>query len=130
LNIVLLNLPNVHRIQRRYMCSYNAPNQLLPPIELIALGGITRDMAGCTTHLIDAVAEELNTDTTIDRLRGLDPDYIVTLHGFECFAEDMAVLQSIKSSLPKSIMVLFGHYATLFPEEVLAKSSTDNTRRA
>jgi anaerobic magnesium-protoporphyrin IX monomethyl ester cyclase len=107
------------------MCSYNAPNQLLPPIELIALGGITRDMAGCTTHLIDAVAEELNTDTTIDRLRGLDPDYIVTLHGFECFAEDMAVLQSIKSSLPKSIMVLFGHYATLFPEEVLAKSSTD-----
>lgn len=125
LNIVLLNLPNPHRIQRRYMCSYNAPNQLLPPIEIIALGGITRGMDGCTTHLIDAIAEELDTAGTIARLRALVPDYIVTLHGFECFEEDMEAIRTIHQAMPEVRHILFGHYATLFPEEVLKNTPVE-----
>ena len=37
---VLLNLPSNERVFRCYMCSYNSPNSLFPPIELMALAGI------------------------------------------------------------------------------------------
>ena len=125
MNIVLLNPPNKHRIQRRFMCSYNAPNQLLPPQELMALGGMLRKQDNCKIFLIDAIAENLNTLSVIERLKSLQPDVIVAIQGFECFEEDIHVLTKIKQSLPSSRMVLFGHYATLFPEEILENTNFD-----
>src|SRR3989344_4379604 len=43
LTTLLLNLPFKEKVMRRYMCSYNAPNLLFPPQELIALGGIVKE---------------------------------------------------------------------------------------
>ncbi len=126
MNIVFLNPPNTERVQRRYMCSYNAPTMLLPPQELIALAGILREQQpACTAILIDAIAEELNTYTTIQKLIAINPQVIVAIQGFECFDEDMNVLQQIKAKLSASTMVLFGHYATLFPTEILEKTTVD-----
>jgi anaerobic magnesium-protoporphyrin IX monomethyl ester cyclase len=125
LNLVLLNPPNPQRIQRRFMCSYNAPNMLLPPHELIALGGVLRGLDHCNTYLVDAIAEQLNTSSTIDRLGSLNPDIIVSIQGFECFEEDMTVLEEIKKRIPAAKMILFGHYATLFANEILSNTNID-----
>jgi anaerobic magnesium-protoporphyrin IX monomethyl ester cyclase len=107
------------------MCSYNAPNQLLPPHELIALGGICRDIENTKVLLVDAIAEQLDTAGTVNQLKLASPDFIVTLHGFECFQDDMEVLREIKAAFPNAKIILFGHYATLFPEEILRESAAD-----
>ena len=125
MNIIFLNPPNNVPVQRRFMCSYNAPNILLPPIELISLAGKLRYFENCKAYLIDAIAEKLDSISTIEKLASLKPDIIVTMPGFECFTEDMKVLEEIQQSLPLSKMILFGHYATLFPEEILDKTNID-----
>jgi len=125
MNIVLLNPPHKHRIQRRYMCSYNAPNFLLPPMELTALGGIAKQFSNCSVTLIDAIAENLNTIQTKKKIKAISPDIIVSIHGFECFDEDIKTLEEIKSFNDTSLLILFGHYATLFPEEILINTHTD-----
>jgi radical SAM superfamily enzyme YgiQ (UPF0313 family) len=107
------------------MCSYNAPNMLLPPHELIALGGVLRSFENCKVHLIDAIAEQLNTSTTIETLISLKPEIIVSIQGFECFEEDMVVLETIKKQMPLTKLVLFGHYATLFAREILENTNID-----
>ncbi len=115
----LLNLPNRETIQRRYMCSYNAPNMLFPPQELMALGGIVKSWKTGTAHLIDAIAENISIEQSIQRLKKINPDLIVTLSGFECFEEDMNAFAEIKKALPHSKTILFGHYASLFAKEIL-----------
>lgn len=100
------------------MCSYNAPNSLLPPQELLALGGIVKSWKKGMVHLIDAIAEELSVKKTIQRLDDVKPDLIVTISGFECFEDDMRVLDEIRKAFPQSKIILFGHYATLFAREI------------
>src|SRR5688572_14564523 len=115
----LLNLPNEETIQRRYMCSYNAPNMLFPTQELMALGGIIRSWKHGKVHLIDSIAENLDTEKTIKRLKDINPELIVSISGFECFEEDMKALDKIGRAFPQSKTILFGHYATLFAKEIL-----------
>ncbi|MFN8261760.1 MAG: radical SAM protein [Chitinophagales bacterium] len=107
------------------MCSYNAPNFLLPPQELIAMGGIARQFSVVETELLDCIAESYSVEQTHSFVAKFKPDVIVGIQGFECFEEDMKVLDSIKKSTPSSALVLFGHYATLFSEEILRKSLVD-----
>jgi anaerobic magnesium-protoporphyrin IX monomethyl ester cyclase len=107
------------------MCSYNAPNMLLPPHELIALGGILRSYEQCTAYLIDAIAEQLTTKATIQKLTSLHPDVIISIQGFECFEEDIQSLIALKTQIPTAKIVLFGYYATLFAEEILQKTNID-----
>jgi anaerobic magnesium-protoporphyrin IX monomethyl ester cyclase len=125
MKVVLLNPPNKHRIQRRFMCSYNAPNQLLPPQELMALGGMLRDNQQYSTVLIDAIAEQLSLPQTLSKLSSVQPDVIVAIQGFECFDEDMEMLQQVKNNSPGCKLILFGHYATLFPQQILETTNTD-----
>lgn len=125
MNIILLNPPNKEHIQRRYMCSYNAPNMLLPPQELMALGGILREIDGCNAKIVDCIADNLDMAQTLNKLSILNPDLIVSIQGFECFEEDMAALNTIKQNFPHAKLILFGHYATLFPADILSKTKVD-----
>ena len=125
MNIAFLNPPNNKRIQRRYMCSYNAPSMLLPPQELIALAGIAKQFKECNLTLLDAIAEPYGLDETVKNLSSAKPDIIVSIQGFECFEEDMHALVHIKKQIPSAKLILFGHYATLFPEEILEKTNVD-----
>lgn len=125
MKVLLLNLPNAVRIQRRYMCSYHAESMLLPPQELVALGGILKAMGQRDYQLIDCMAENLTTAQLSDTISGYQPGLIVTIQGFECFEEDMAEIEHIKTLFPKIRLVLFGHYATVFYREILEKTKVD-----
>lgn len=122
---LFLNLPNKDRIMRRYMCSYNSPTFLFQPIELLSLAGIHKEWKQGNARLIDAIAEDLSSDELLKQIVDESFDFIVSISGFECFEEDIAQIELIKHRLPNTPFVLFGHYATQFPEEILKKSSID-----
>lgn len=122
---LLLNLPNAAVITRRYMCSYYSPVSLFPPYELLSLGGIVRSWKNQPVDLIDAIAERIDRADVFRRIRALQPNLIVTIAGFECFAEDMEEVEALKREFPTIPLVLFGHYPTLFADEVMAHTPTD-----
>jgi anaerobic magnesium-protoporphyrin IX monomethyl ester cyclase len=125
LSIVLLNLPNSGKVTRRYMCSYVSPESLMPPLELLSAGACARAVNGADVVLVDAIAERLGVRATLARIGRVAPDVVLTISGFECFEEDMAAIRKLKAALPQVHFTVFGHYATMFPEETLAACGAD-----
>lgn len=123
--VVLLNLPNAEKITKRYMCSYASPNSLFPPYELLSAASILRERLGKNVQLIDAIAEKKPLKEVVKQLNSIQPDAIITLAGFECFQEDMELINSIKTYVKNSKIIVLGHYPTLFPKETLMASEAD-----
>ena len=122
---LLLNLPHRTKVIRRYMCSYNAPNIMFPPLELLALGGIAKRWKNGEVKLIDAIAEGFSLEDVQHRIEGFSPDVIVSISGFECFEEDMEVISHVKKRWPTTPFILFGHYATHFWEQIMENVPVD-----
>lgn len=107
------------------MCSYNTPTFLFQPIELISLASILREWKSGEPYLLDSIAESLTEDQVYSVIKQFQPDFIVTLSGFECFQEDMDAISNLKEMFPDIPVILFGHYATLFPEVIFEKVPVD-----
>jgi len=122
--ILLLNLPHPHRVQRRYRCSYRAPNFLFPPLELLSIGGTLSGLYE-SVRLIDAVAEGWDIGKTAREARKWSPDIIFTMPGFDILADDLAALSAVMESTPDSKAALFGYLPGLYPEKLLASSCAD-----
>lgn len=122
--VLFLNLSNKEQITRRYMCSYVSPESLFPPLELISLAAIARsnDME---VSLLDAIALDLNPQEVDQKIKDFQPDLIVSILGLECIEEDCAEVQRIKRDFPSIKYLVFGHYATQFPKEVIAQAAAD-----
>lgn len=120
MNVLLLNLPHKTRIMRRYMCSYNAPDFLFPPQELIAIAGVLRSLPNVEVKLLDAIAEGVSEKYVEKVVRG--QNVVICLCGFECFEDDMNTVGRLKAASPGTIFVLFGHYATEFPKDILSNT--------
>lgn len=97
----------------------------MPPLELISCGAVAREWCGAEVKLIDAIAEQLTVDETICRIKSFAPDFTISITGFECFEEDVDIARLIKGQIPDCTFVMFGHYATQFPEETLIHSGFD-----
>ena len=122
--IVFLNLPNKFRVIRRFMCSYNAPNFLFPPLELMYLSALA-EKKNIKAELIDAIAQGLDADATLDKLKNSKPDMVLFMTGFEIFGEDMSVADFLKDKMPDTRFVAIGYYPSIFPKEVLDNSKID-----
>lgn len=122
---MFLNLPNKNKVMRRYMCSYNSPTFFFQPIELLSLAGVFRTWHKGNAFLVDSIAEELDTTDVIEIIKKHQPDFIISLSGFECFEEDMAQINSLKVAFPGIPFVLFGHYASVFYEKIMEETSVD-----
>lgn len=105
------------------MCSYNAPDFLFPPQELVGIAGALRSIVGVEVALLDAIAEK-TPEKEVIRMVG-SYDAVITISGFECFEEDMQVIDRLKRQNPCSKFILFGHYPTLFPEQILRNTKVD-----
>lgn len=123
--ILFLNLPHDTRVQRRYMCSYNTPAMLFPPIELLYLAAIAREWHGASVHLLDAIAENAAMQECMQTIQTLRPDMLVCLTGFEIFEEDIKAIRALKTQFPDLMITVFGHYPTHFPKETLTHSGAD-----
>ena len=125
LKTLLLNLPYGSRLVRRYMCSYQSPNILFPPLELLALGGIVREKKSGDLLCFDAVAQRLDLSATAARVREFEPDLIVTLTGFGSFPEDADSIRAVRKACPDGTLAVIGHYPTVFPREILEHLPVD-----
>lgn len=125
MRFAIVNLPNKDRLTRRYMCSYISPISLFPPLELLSATAVIKNEGVSAVYFADAVAEQWKIETLCKQLEDFVPDYILTLTGFECFEEDTQHIATIKQALPQSQLLVFGHYPTIFTEEVLQKSAAD-----
>jgi len=122
---LFINLSNKEQITRRYMCSYVSPESLFPPLELISLAAIARESHNMEIKLIDAIAENLGQDRVLQEALNYKPDIIVSIMGLECIEEDCNEVKFLKDQIPGVQYVVFGHYATQFPNEVIQKSTAD-----
>ncbi len=104
---------------RRYTCTYYAPNFLYPPIELMYLKAIIREWKKDGCILIDAIAEGLNLNKVISRLKEYQPDLLVFMAGIESFTEDMQTIMAIKSYFPSLKIACIGYLPSVFPKETL-----------
>ncbi len=123
--ILFLNIPHKTRVQRRYMCSYNTPSMLFPPIEMLYLASIAREWHHLKVDLLDAIAENAALESVVQYINHTNPDMIVTITGFEIFEEDAKIIQNLKHHFPNKKMVVFGHYSTNFPLETLIHTTAD-----
>lgn len=125
MNGLFLNLPYKDKVVRRYNCSYNASTFLLPPYELICLASIFRDYHDGNLCFIDAIAENRDLASVIDEAREFGPYFITTIAGVDFLEEDIISIEEIKKQLPDVKIILFGYYAGMFSEEIMAKTNID-----
>lgn len=107
------------------MCSYQSPTSLFPPLELLSLAAIYRDVTGRNPFFIDAVAQKKNINEVIQFISKQQVQCVVSLIGFECFEEDMQTIARLKEQCNNIKIFVFGHYPTQFSEEILKKSAAD-----
>lgn len=124
MKILLINPPNRSRIVRRFVCSYNAPNFLFPPLELMYLSAQAKAVGG-EVLLLDAIAENLNADTAMARARSFRPDIVVAIMAIEYFDNDISFLGDLKRELPGALVGSFGFLPSHFTSETLVASGTD-----
>ena len=122
---LLINLPHEHRLQRRYVASYYAPNFLVPPLELMTLGAVARQRDGWDITLLDCMAEELDLSRTLSRVRALCPDVVLTMLGFEVCGDDLDTLALLRRVIPRATVLAFGYLTTQRPEEALGRGACD-----
>jgi anaerobic magnesium-protoporphyrin IX monomethyl ester cyclase len=122
---LFLNLPSEDKITRRYMCSYQSPTSLFPPLELLSLAAAYRAVTGKAPMVLDAIASGLGISGVSEYMAERGVTHVVSLIGFECFEEDMEAIRQLKHQHPKAMFTVFGHYPTLFGEELLERSAAD-----
>lgn len=125
MRLLLINLPGRTRLQRRYVASYYAPNFLIPPLELMQLGAVARKHPEVSVRLLDCMAEGLGYAGTVERLRRLRPELLVTMLGFEVCGDDLEVLARLRRELPGTRIYAFGYLPTQLPEAVLRQGACD-----
>ncbi|RJQ44226.1 MAG: radical SAM protein [Gaiellales bacterium] len=124
MRILLINPPYRSKIVRRYVCSYNAPNFLFPPLELMYLSAQGK-AAGGEVLLLDAIAEGLTAEEALRRAREFRPDIAVTIMAIEYFDNDVGFLGALKREVPGALAGSFGYLPSNFTAETIEASGSD-----
>ena len=69
--------------------------------------------------LIDAIAEDLDEEQAIQKIKCFNPDLVVVETSTPSFANDIALVEEIRRNLLDSRIALCGSHATVFSEQIL-----------
>lgn len=125
MRVALVNLPHPTPVVRRYMCSYNSPIFLFPPLELMYAASALRAWDGHEVMVIDAIARRWTQEDVLAELKRFDAQVVVTLLGFEIFEHDANALKWLRGQLPSAKFAVFGHYPSTFPDQVMQLTGVD-----
>ncbi len=118
--ILLLNPPARDTVIRDYYCSKTTKaSYVYPPVDLLAQSGWLGG-AG-ELHLVDAVVERLDPETTHGRIARIRPDVIATLVGAVCWPEDEAFLAEVRRRNPDVVLAVTGDVVQADPPTWLAR---------
>lgn len=94
-NVLLLNPPGERVYIRDYYCSKTSKsNYLFHPIDLLVISG--RIAEKYEVHVIDAIADKINTKKCLSIIDKLSPDVIISLIGAVSLDEDLSFLERLK----------------------------------
>jgi radical SAM superfamily enzyme YgiQ (UPF0313 family) len=97
---------------------------VVQPLGIMCLAAVVRE-AGHEVSLVDAKAEGLNLEATIDRVMRLSPD-VVGISGFSNEWQSFEQMgRMMKERQPEILLVGGGPYATSFPGEILERTPFD-----
>ena len=120
-----MNLNNKNLIVRRFICSMNSPNFLLPPLELSYLAAVAENIASNGVFFIDAIASKLDKKAVFRKIAEIDPDVVMTILGYEHCGEDINVINHIFKENKKARLIAMGYMPTVYPNEILNMSEID-----
>jgi len=107
------------------MCSYNAPNFLFPPLELMYLSAQVKLVDGGEVRLVDCIAERLDEQAALSMIRTFDPDVILAIMSIEYFDNDVGFVRRMKEGSQRALVGCFGHLPSNFQQETLEAAATD-----
>lgn len=93
--ILLLNPPGRYLYLREYYCSkVSKANYLYHPLDILMLSG--RLSGRFELHVIDAIADNLDVRTCLDRIERIAPDVVISQIAAVSLEEDLDFMQRIK----------------------------------
>lgn len=125
LRVLLINPPYRSQIIRRYVCSYNAPNFLFPPLELMYLSAQAKLVDGCEVRLLDCIASKLSPEAALEQAAAYRPNVVLTIMAIEYFDNDVEFLGRLRRQLPEALVGCFGHLPSNYGEETLKATGAD-----
>ncbi len=124
MRVLLLNPPAQERINRRFRCTYRARHFLFPPLEMLLLAGAAQRVPAVEPRLLDAVADQLTPEATLDAVRKFSPSLVVYLGGNDSLGDDVAFGRRIREQVDVPVLVT-GYMPTLYPAEILEAGGAD-----
>lgn len=101
-SVLLLHCPGDKVFLHDYYTSYSSKaNYYWPPTDLILLSGVLRDER---LTVIDAIAERLNPEACLARIRAAAPDVIIFTTGTATWEPDFAFLAEVRRAVPARIV--------------------------
>jgi anaerobic magnesium-protoporphyrin IX monomethyl ester cyclase len=72
--------------------------------------------------LVDAIAENIDNDAFLSRMRGFKPDVIVLEVSTNSIAWDMAILKRIRAEFPEALLIAAGLHSEMYRPEFLREN--------
>lgn len=69
--------------------------------------------------LIDAIAEEIDEQALLEKLKSYEPTFIVAETSTPSFENDLRIIRNIYNNLPDCRIAVCGPHASVFPEQIL-----------
>ncbi len=115
--VLILNLPYLRPIIRKYSCSYFANGFLYPPVELLRVFEIIKIYGEGKFELSfkDSVADKLNEQSCIDFVKKTEPELIICMASVDFFSHENNFVGSLKKQYPVPVVVI-GYIPSLNPE--------------
>ncbi|MBI5871098.1 MAG: radical SAM protein [Actinobacteria bacterium] len=125
MRVLLINPPYRSQIIRRYVCSYNAPNFLFPPLELMYLSAQAKLVDGCEVKLMDCIASKLTPEAALEQAAACRPDVVLSIMAIEYFDNDIEFLGRLRRQMSEALVGCFGHLPSNHGEETLRATGAD-----
>ncbi len=109
------NEPGIKAVKENY--------GIFPSLSLLYVAGIL-EAAGCEVMLLDAHAEELDLDRTVERLDAFDPAYIGYTITTYLFFQTLDWIKAIREKIPVPTIV-GGVHLSIYPKETLTHAAID-----
>jgi anaerobic magnesium-protoporphyrin IX monomethyl ester cyclase len=120
----LLNPPYPYRVVREGRCQHEAAiwDSIYPPLALATLASFLREEHPVV--LIDAIAQGLDLDAVLGRLREFRPELVIVSISTPTIDEDLRALKAVKEGLG-CLTAVFGVHATYFAEDLTREPYID-----
>ena len=95
-----------------------------PPMNLAQIGAVLEEEK-IECYLLDAVGEELNIAQTQNRVREINPDFLIVITATSTFGHDAEFVRRIKDRNKNIKSIFCGTHVMTMPEEVLKYEGID-----